>query len=257
MKLIINADDFGLSPGVNHGIVDAFKQGVVRSTTMMVGMPGEDHGVELAKANPQLSIGIHLRLTAGKPMCDNLETLTDASGRFLDQLSFYDSDSLCPKEIEREFRAQIEHFLKLGLTPTHFDSHHHCYGHPIALPVISKLAKEYGIPYRTVDASQVTEITTETAHYTYRFTDRFYGKVSLQMLLDIVDKELAEQGHNAILEVMCHPAYIDQGLMEASSYTEARVKEFDILTSEELQQNLTSRSVELTDYKEVSKLTNL
>ncbi|MET4695526.1 chitin disaccharide deacetylase [Endozoicomonas lisbonensis] len=257
MKLIINADDFGLSPGVNHGIVDAFKLGVVRSTTMMVGMPGEAHGVELAKANPQLSVGIHLRLTAGKPLCDNLETLTDSSGLFLDQLSFYDSDNLCPKEIEQEFRAQIEHFLKLGLTPTHLDSHHHCYGHPIAQPVIIKLSREYDLPHRTVDASRVTEIVTETAKYTYRFTDHFYGETSQQMLLDIVDKELAARGHNAILEVMCHPAYIDQGLMEASSYTEARVREFEILTSAELQQNLASREVELTDYKEISKLISL
>ncbi|KEQ13532.1 hypothetical protein GZ77_14460 [Endozoicomonas montiporae] len=252
MKLIINADDFGLSPGVNYGIIDAFRSGVVRSTTMMIGMPGEAHGVELAKANPQLAVGIHLRLTAGKPLCKNLTTLVDSSGQFLDQLSFYSNNTLCPKEIEQEFRAQIEHFIGLGLTPSHLDGHHHCYGHPIAQPVIKQLSTEYGIPYRTVDSSEVTQIRD----YSYRFTDHFYGDVSLDMLLNIVDEELNTRGHNTLLEVMCHPAYIDPELMKASSYTQARVTEFEILTSDALTKALQQREIELTDYNEVTRLRN-
>ena len=80
-----------------------------------------------------------LRLTAGTPISTNLKTLTAPSGQFLDQTTYYNSNTLCPNEIEQEFKAQIEHFLALGLTPTHLDSHHHCYGHPNALPVVIKL----------------------------------------------------------------------------------------------------------------------
>ena len=250
MKLIVNADDFGLSPGVNYGIVDAFKLGIVRSTTMMVGMSGEAHAVELAKANPGLKVGVHLRLTAGTPVSTNLKTLTTSSGQFLDQSSYYASGALCPEEIEQEFRAQIEHFIALGLTPTHLDSHHHCYGHPKALPVVKRLSEEYGIPYRTVNAAEITE----TGTHTYRFTDRFYGDTSIQMLMDIVDEELATRGHRAILEVMCHPAYIDPELIQQSSYTQARVKEFEVLTSSELMSNLQDRGIELVDYETVSQL---
>ncbi|MFA0025879.1 ChbG/HpnK family deacetylase, partial [Vibrio sp. 10N.261.49.A5] len=68
MKVIFNADDFGLTSGVNIGIIKAHQQGVVNSTTMMVGMDAEKHAVELAKQNPDLKIGVHLRFTAGPPI---------------------------------------------------------------------------------------------------------------------------------------------------------------------------------------------
>ena len=74
------------------------------------------------------------------------------------------------------------------------------------------------------------------------------------MLLDIIDEELETRGSETILEVMCHPAYIDPGLMQESSYTQARVKEFEVLTSSELQDCLKKRDIELTDYSTVSQL---
>ena len=68
MKLIINADDFGYSNGVNYGIIDAFKNGILTSTTCLTNMPGFNHAIQLAKENPNLGIGIHLTLTCGKPL---------------------------------------------------------------------------------------------------------------------------------------------------------------------------------------------
>ena len=62
MRLIINADDFGLSRGANYGIIDAYRNGVVRSTSIMAGMPGFDHAVELLKEYPDLGCGVHLTL---------------------------------------------------------------------------------------------------------------------------------------------------------------------------------------------------
>ncbi|WP_062268633.1 chitin disaccharide deacetylase [Endozoicomonas arenosclerae] len=249
MKLIANADDYGLSEGVNYGIIDAYKNGIVRSTTMMVGMPGEAHGVELAKEYPGLKIGIHLRLTAGHSLCKGLKTLTDETGQFNSQTDFYGNENICPEEVEKEFRAQIDHFISLGLKPTHLDSHHHCYGHPVAYPVVKKIASEMGIPLRTVDSKEVSTI----GEYSYRFSDEFYGDVSEAMLLEIVDQEIASQGSNCILELMCHPAFIDPALYQMSSYCIQRVKETEILNSESLKQKLADRGVELTDYNFVSQ----
>ncbi|MGI9278313.1 MAG: chitin disaccharide deacetylase [Endozoicomonas sp.] len=249
MKLIVNADDYGLSEGVNYGIINAYQNGIVRSTTMMVGMPGEAHGVELAKANPGLKIGIHLRLTAGQSLCKDLKTLTDETGQFNAQGDFYGNENICPEEVEKEFRAQIDRFLSLGLKPTHLDSHHHCYGHPVAYPVVKKIARELDIPLRTVDSKEVSKI----GEFSYRFSDEFYGEVSETMLIEIVDREIASQGQNCILEVMCHPAFIDPALYQMSSYCIQRVRETEILNSDSLKRALTEREVELTDYDFVTQ----
>ncbi|WP_252179120.1 chitin disaccharide deacetylase [Endozoicomonas sp. 4G] len=249
MKLIANADDFGLCDGVNYGIIDAYQKGIVRSTTMMVGMPGEAHAVELARANPGLKIGVHLRLTAGQSLCDNLKTLTDETGRFHSQTDFYGNENICPEEVEREFRAQIGRFLSQGLKPTHLDGHHHCYGHPGAYPVVKKIAAELGIPFRTVDSREISKV----GKFKYRFSDAFYGDVSEAMLLEIVDQEIAERGQNCILELMCHPAFIDPALNRMSSYCIERVRETEILNSESLKQALTERGVELTAYDFVTQ----
>lgn len=247
MKLIANADDYGLSAGVNYGIIDAYQNGIVRSTTMMVAMPGEENAVELAEANPGLKIGIHLYLTAGKPLSENASTLTDDDGNFLKQDRFWGNMDLDPVEIEAEFRAQIDRFLSLGLELSHLDSHHHCYGHPLAAPIAKKLAEELNVPYRTVDSKEITDL----GEFTYRFSDEFYGEVSEEMLLEIVDKDIAERGQNSILELMCHPAFIDPELHKASSYCLQRVKETEILNSSRLRAALEERGVELATYEAV------
>lgn len=73
-RFIINADDFGYSRGVNYGIIDAHTDGIVYSATMMVNMPGAQHAVSLAKEHPELQIGIHLTLTCGRAVSDQLSS---------------------------------------------------------------------------------------------------------------------------------------------------------------------------------------
>ena len=67
-KIIVNADDFGYSEGVNHGIISAHKNGIVTSCTVMANMPGFEHGMELIKENPTLKCGVHMTLTCYKPL---------------------------------------------------------------------------------------------------------------------------------------------------------------------------------------------
>ena len=83
--IIINADDFGLSKGVNKGIYQLFMQRVVTSTSMLANLPGFHQAAEMAKANPELSVGIHLNLTYGKPLLarQEVKTLVDSAGNFL------------------------------------------------------------------------------------------------------------------------------------------------------------------------------
>ena len=85
-KAIINADDFGLSPGVNRGIVSGFRDGVLTSTTMLVNLPHFEDAVNLARDNPDLPVGIHLSLLWGRPVSEphRVPTLIERDGCFPD-----------------------------------------------------------------------------------------------------------------------------------------------------------------------------
>lgn len=240
MKLIINADDFGLTRGVNLGIIEASQRGIVRSTTLMVGMPAENHATELARLNPELKIGIHLRLTAGTPMAKNVPTLLDQTGKLQNQSQFWDNQSMNPKEIEHELRTQVECFLSLGIELSHMDSHHHCHRHVLVAPITKKLAKEYGVPLRP--GNEITQYKDKSLG----FSDKFYGdSLTGENLLEVVRQY---RGKVQVLELMTHPALIDEPLLEASSYTIGRTRELAILTDPSLLEALRNMNVTISNY---------
>lgn len=238
MKVIFNADDFGLTKGVNTGIVEAHVDGVVKSTTMMVGMSAEQHAVELARQFPELKIGLHLRFTAGKAL-NGASSLTDEHGVFKSYHDFFACTSFNSRDIFQEVEAQIRAFLQLGLPLSHIDSHHHAHTHPQLNSVIEELARQYSVPLR---GSQ----HRLKPHVRYCFSDSFYeSRVDLTTLIDHL---LSLKKHYDIVEVMCHPARIDLVLRNCSSYLEFREKELSILTSDWLSIMLAKHGIEITDY---------
>lgn len=111
-------------------------------------MPGTNHAAQLAKENPDLGVGVHLVLTCGRPLLDGHKTLVDADGNFR-KLAFYKGTfNIDLDELYREWKAQIEKFLSLGLEPTHLDSHHHINSYGQNYTVFLELAKEYNLPVR-------------------------------------------------------------------------------------------------------------
>ncbi|MDF4701818.1 ChbG/HpnK family deacetylase, partial [Vibrio parahaemolyticus] len=118
MKVIFNADDFGLTRGVNSGIVKAHQQGVVHSTTMMVGMDAEQHALELARHNPDLKVGVHLRFTAGVPITKH-RNLTNGRAHFINYDELWSKQDFETQVVYDEAKAQVEHFLSLGLELSH------------------------------------------------------------------------------------------------------------------------------------------
>ena len=109
IKLIVNADDFGLTEGTNYGIIDGHINGLVNSTTMMMNMPGTEHAVRLAKEYNLLGVGVHLVLTAGEPLLKDVPSLVGENGSFHKQ-SVVREGNINPEEVEREWTAQIEKF---------------------------------------------------------------------------------------------------------------------------------------------------
>ncbi|MDW1577741.1 chitin disaccharide deacetylase [Vibrio sp. Vb2880] len=242
MKVIFNADDFGLTRGVNSGIVKAHQQGVVRSTTMMVGMDAEQHALELARHNPDLKIGVHLRFTAGVPITKH-PNLTNGRSYFINYDELWSKQDFETQVVYDETKAQVEHFLSLGLELSHLDSHHHAHTHPQILPVIKEVANEYRVPLRG------TGLCQESMTIRYIFTDEFYDqKVSLDGLMAHL---LSLKADYDLVEVMCHPAEADQALILKSGYALQRELELQVLTSPILKEQLAQHGITVTDYSEL------
>lgn len=155
LKKIINADDFGISPGVNNAIVRAFKKGVLNSASMMMNVAYTNEAIALYKQNPGLNIGVHLNLTNQpnqRPLADpkDIKLLLDKDGRLkhgfvsLMLLSFFKKKELS-RQLEIEMRAQIDKAFESGIVPTHLDSHRHVHMIPTVFKVAQKLQKQYGI----------------------------------------------------------------------------------------------------------------
>ena len=248
MKLIVNADDFGLTRGVNLGIAEACARGIVRSTTVMAGMPAITHAAKLARQNPSLKTGVHLRLTAGAPMAEGVPSLLGDDNRLQSQGLFWENQRMDPEEIEKELRAQIESVLELGFELTHLDSHHHCHAHDQVSPVTEKLAEDYGVPLRPC---------LKPANYnnqTLTFSDAFYGEaLTIGSFLNIVKKHLNQTD---VLEIMTHPAKPDDELSHCSSYIQQRADELKILTAPQLKDELEALGVIITDYTTMEHHTN-
>ena len=152
--LIINADDLGLSNGVNQGIEQAHQNGLVTSATLLTNMPGFSTGVEVAYNNPDLGIGIHLNIIRGEPLSptESVLPLLDTSGKFFSniyQIGRLAANPEFQKAAEQEYRQQIEKVLDACLKPDHLDFEKH---HGIWKPLYKigcQLADEYGLAIRS------------------------------------------------------------------------------------------------------------
>jgi predicted glycoside hydrolase/deacetylase ChbG (UPF0249 family) len=230
IKLIVNADDFGLSRGVNHGIIDSHLYGIVNSTTMMMNMTGTEHAIQLAKNYPDLKVGVHLTLTCGKPLLDEVPSLVDDNGYFRSLSSLKPSD-ISLHELEREWTAQIEKFIHSGLNPSHLDSHHHVHTLQELHPVVKELSLKFGLPVRRNGFNGISGVETISDAALFDF----YGEgASTEYFSNLTERFRGD----LTLEIMCHPAYLDPVLLEISSYTFKRLTELEILTSIQLPKNM-------------------
>jgi hopanoid biosynthesis associated protein HpnK len=151
-EVIVNADDFGLHPDVNAAIVEAHQRGIVTSASLLAGGGAFEEAVALARANPRLDIGVHLALTEIEPCApiNRIPILAAADARLPRNaaalLRRFLTRGIPEREIEAEFRAQIERVRARGLAITHLDGHQHVHVLPGAARVVARLAREYDVP---------------------------------------------------------------------------------------------------------------
>ncbi|CEI81931.1 carbohydrate deacetylase [Oceanobacillus oncorhynchi subsp. incaldanensis] len=238
-KAIINADDFGMTPGVTAGILYAHQFGIVTSTTAMVNRPFAKESLALATNYPNLGIGLHFVLDSGKPVSHRVPSLVDQTGQFLSGDSLMKSAKKA--DIKAELLVQLELLMQWHPNVTHIDSHHHMHLHlPDALEAVLEVAETYKLPIRSFTENhwQSTD-STDNLYYD------FYGTENVN--LSYIESILVNLEEGAS-EIMCHPAFLDPWLTAGSSYTEIRMKELEILTNYRLKEIIHEHSIELVHF---------
>jgi hopanoid biosynthesis associated protein HpnK len=150
-RLIVNADDFGLSSSVNEAVIRAHRDGILTTASLMVNEPGFDEAVKLAKENPRLGVGLHLTLLCGKSALppEKIPGLVNALGRFGNNpvmVGFqYFSKPQLHGQLRAEIHAQFEKFHATGLAPDHVNGHLHLHLHPAVFKILMEDSEHLGI----------------------------------------------------------------------------------------------------------------
>lgn len=239
-KLIINADDFGYCEAVNYGIISAHRNGVVTSTTIMANMPGFEHAIELLKDNKNLGCGVHMTLSCGKPINNNLTTLVNENNTFHRYITEDIIDKIDLDEVYEELCSQINK-VKNVVDISHLDSHHHIHTLKGFEQVISSVLKKYDLPIRggfEYNNNYEKQIKLVDSFYSEQVSYEFFKENR-----DILTKY-------DVVDIMTHPAFLDDFILNSTSYAINRTKEHKILTSKEVKDYLYN-NFELTNYKKL------
>ena len=283
-RLIVNADDFGLTSGVNRAIVAGNSNGIVTSTTLMANAKATAEAIDLAKAQPTLKTGCHVVLIDGDPLAANLRSLTNGSSRFRSSLKQFAFDAvskkIAPDEIEREVQTQLRKIQTSGVTISHVDSHKHTHMFPQILRPALRAAKACGIravrnpfePLRTwpngvvvsnpglwMRSSAVLAFQMFAAEF--RKALKEIGMVSTDGTVGIaatgmLDQKILSQILNALpegtWELVCHPGYSDADLQAAGTrLTQSREVELAALTSDETKAIIARKKIQLISYADL------
>ena len=246
-RLIVNADDFGRSAGVDRGIIRAHREGIVTSTTFMANAPGAEIAAALARATPTLDVGVHLVLSYARPLTDpaRIPSLVRADG------TFGRPSQLLTRDLDRdealiEYRAQFARARELiGHAPSHIDTHHWVHDHPALSWAVCELAIETGAAARTHTPRQRDEYRAKGVRTTDHFVREFQhpGHIEVADLLAVITR--LEDG---VTELMCHPGEPDPELLATSAYARERPIELATLTDPRVRAALERDSVALTTF---------
>jgi len=212
-SLIVNADDFGAAHGINRGVIEAHRDGIVTSASMMVEARGSAEAAQLAAQHLALGVGLHVVIA---PEAEQPET---------------------------EIEQQLERFVELiGKAPTHIDAHHNAHREDGLLRAFLAVSERHGLPLR--DHSRVRHIGR---FYGQWDAETHLEGISPDAFTRIVDAE-TKDGFN---EMSCHPGYVDEDLV--SSYTREREAELATLCDTELRAALRDRGIDLVSFRDLPK----
>lgn len=290
-RLIVNADDFGFTSGVNRGIVEAHARGVVTSSTLMANGAAFAEAVQLARAVPRLSVGCHVVLIDGQPVleADKIPTLTAGGfkgARFRDGLKVFAARALAgylsAEGIELEATAQIRKLQSAGIAVSHVDTHKHTHLFPGVLHPLLRAAAACGVravrnpfgPRRPLRSDRLfARPGLWTRYAEMRLLRRFAGKfreavdregfatpdgtlgIEVTGALDeTLFRAIAENIPEGTWEFVCHPGYVDSDLQGARTRLRAsRETELRVLTLPAVREVLSQEGVTLISYRDLAE----
>lgn len=287
-RLIINADDFGFTSGVNHAIAEAHTRGVVTSSTLMANGPAFAAAAQLTKTLPQLSIGCHVVLIDGDPVLDSTQvrSLTSRTPprHFRDDLKTFAARAIAGRidadEVTAEATAQIRKIQSAGIAVSHFDTHKHTHLFPKILRPLLRAAAACGVravrnpfgPRLPLRSSQLLTRPNLWKRYAeVRILQRFAGKfreavdregfstpdgtlgiVVTGVLDETLFHAIARSIPDGTWEFVCHPGYNDAELSSAKTRLRAsRETELRVLTLPAAREVLSEEGVELMSYRQL------
>jgi len=273
--LIVNGDDFGWTEGINRGIVQAHREGILTSATLLTCMPGSEHAVELANKNPSLGLGIHLSYTLGKifpsTLAPGLYTL-EGKPRF-SVVGLWMAVAMSKKlreQLYRLFQYQIIWGKERGVEITHIDTHKHLHIWPVIVDLLGGLCLEFGIPairlpyesawwelphnWKTgiplIFLSVFRPITKKiVSSYDLRMPDHFRGIIYTGLWTKSRFMRVLESLSDGVTEIMFHPGY-SMGLHEMPTrLVSSREEEISILTDRSVLDYCRENDIELTNFE--------
>ena len=280
-QLVINADDLGLTVGVNDGIFDAHDLGVLTSASLFANAPATEDAIRRARARTSLGIGVHLALVDGTPTLPArlVPTLVADDGRFRQSWRPFIVACLQGRvslgEVERELTAQIERARAAGVSPTHLDAHKHVHAYPPLFAIVARLAARFGIPVVRVpyerwslasalgrgnDHPSVTRRQTwlnaamwPWARRNYRVAARlglrtpdFVGRIDTGVLDGSALRRMLRGARAGVTELMVHPGYVDAALRRTPTrLLESRLQEVALLSRMEIRALLVGERMQL------------
>jgi hopanoid biosynthesis associated protein HpnK len=285
-RLIVNADDFGYTRGVNAGIVRGFRDGIVTSATIMANGDAFEDAIECAQANPKLGVGCHLVLVGGKCVAPvrQVISLADSEGCLPSSLpallSKLSTGSVRLQAIEAELRAQVERVIASGLRPTHFDSHKHTHAHPKVMEVVVRVAEEFKVtrirkPFEDTKALLSPKFRGGVSSWKRRATaliagvnapgfqklatsrgirtpDHFMGVAATGRLNREAILAMIGAMRDGVTELMCHPGEYDEELEKSPTRLKhEREAELEGLTDPDVRRAIREHNVRLMNFQEL------
>ncbi len=279
-RLIVNADDFGQTNGVNAGIVEAHRNGILTSATLMANGAAFEDAVRLAGSCPELGVGVHLNLVEGEPVSrpSDVPSLLDRRGNLLSKFALvrrHLAGRLNAEQLRREVEAQIDRVLRADIVPTHVDSHKHVHAYPPFFSVVTQVARARGVgavrlplerlgwkelascpsdAVRTFLINGASSVSRRLLRRTPLYTtDAFAGtlrtgKVTVPWLVGWI----ASLSHGTA-ELMVHPGNCDEELTGTGTrLTEQRETELRTLTDPQVAEAVRAAGVDLIHYGQVA-----
>ncbi|WP_367569303.1 ChbG/HpnK family deacetylase [Lacrimispora sp.] len=252
-RLIIRADDLGISEAVTAGCLSAAEYGVVTCMGMIVNMEASPSAARLIKGYPDICLGLHLNLIVGTPCAEGkeLKGLTDENGRFIcsrirrEQVAAGE-DPFIYEEVYEEAEAQVKRFMELnGKLPEYMDSH--SVSTPVMTRAVLKVAEKYGIRYVPISGNQNVcwkRVGNRPVQYEFYKTGLPFSKYLDEDTMQIEDGEIG-------LFVL-HPGFLDQKILDISGMTFERLKDHEFLVDSEVKRRLEELGIKPISFRDLN-----